>query len=150
LAAVLKRDSEIPVEVADKSSSLKPKKVKGYYASERPLVLKLKENILGKDNTGLNLRTIECSIMDVADDITYTTYDLEDSFHGGFMTLMDMLSCSNELAEQVADMINGDDEASAIHPMAPEQVQQVLRDFVVIGNEVLTGMLRSADCVSFC
>jgi dGTPase len=51
-------------------------------------------------------KTIECSIMDVADDIAYSTYDLEDAFKAGFLDPLSMLSSSNDLIEGVAKKVD--------------------------------------------
>ena len=75
LASVLKYDRHIPFERTDDGV------VKGYYDSERELVERIKKAVLGRrvapDGT---FKTIECGIMDLADDIAYSTYDLEDAF----------------------------------------------------------------------
>ena len=43
--------------------------------------------VLGKAKVGDGeFKTIECAIMDLADDIAYSTYDLEDAFKAGFVT----------------------------------------------------------------
>ena len=78
LAAVLKYDRPIPVE-RRQSDDL----VKGYYASEADLVKRIKKQV-GKPPKGVGFKTIECQIMDIADDIAYSTYDLEDAMKGGF------------------------------------------------------------------
>jgi dGTPase len=52
--------------------------VKGYYDVERDLVREIKAKVAPSHNGPF--KTIECSIMDLADDIAYSTYDLEDAF----------------------------------------------------------------------
>jgi dGTPase len=78
LAAVLKYDNPIPLR-RNKGASLE----KGYYASEKQLVESIKEHV-GVPSSGGPFKTIECQIMDIADDIAYSTYDLEDAMKGGF------------------------------------------------------------------
>jgi dGTPase len=55
------------------------------------LVEKIKASVAGAKYIG-NFRTIECCIMDLADDIAYSTYDLEDAFKNGFLSAISMLS----------------------------------------------------------
>lgn len=79
LASVLKYDNEIP-EGRPEGSRL----VKGYYAAEAALVAEIKR-LVAPGYSG-PFKTIECYIMDLADDIAYSSYDLEDSLHAGFVT----------------------------------------------------------------
>ena len=51
-------------------------------------------------------KIIECSIMDLADDIAYSTYDLEDCLKAGFLTPADILSSSTELLDRVARKVS--------------------------------------------
>ncbi|MDE4944755.1 dehydrogenase, partial [Francisella tularensis subsp. holarctica] len=44
---------------------------------------------------------IECYIMDVADDIAYYTYDVEDALKGGFIDTLSMASIDDRLLEKV-------------------------------------------------
>ena len=87
LAATLKYDQPIPIR-------RKPEKtlVKGFYHSEQVLVTKIKRSVLGVDSkTDCQFKTIECQIMDLADDIAYSTYDLEDALKSGFVTATQMI-----------------------------------------------------------
>lgn len=86
LAAVLKYDSVIPaMRAADEHLA------KGYYASEEPLVEEIKRRVAPSAGNSNKFKTVECSIMDVADDIAYSTYDLEDTLKAGFLTPLDLL-----------------------------------------------------------
>lgn len=80
LGSVLKYDHSIQ-EVRKMTAPL----AKGYYRSEQPLVDAIKRHV-APDFKGEKFKTVECSIMDLADDIAYSTYDLEDSLHAGFVT----------------------------------------------------------------
>ncbi len=97
LAAVLKYDEEIPLQ-REQGDALK----KGYYHTERDIVEKIKRNVL-RGNKSKRLKTIECQIMDIADDISYSTYDLEDAFKGGFLSPLGILSSKHELINKVAE-----------------------------------------------
>jgi dGTPase len=73
LAGVLKYDNQIPL-IADG-----PKLIKGYYSSEEQIVSKIKQAVLGErmeSHSGAPFKVIEMQIMDLADDIAYSTYDL--------------------------------------------------------------------------
>ena len=58
--------------------------IKGYYAVDRDLV----EAITRSTGSGQQ-RSLECQIMDVADDIAYSAHDLEDSLQAGLLTVAD-------------------------------------------------------------
>lgn len=85
LASVLKYDNEIPVDREAK------KLIKGYFGVEAELVREIKSHVC-PDWTGTVFKTVECGIMDIADDIAYSTYDLEDSLHAGFVTPFSLLA----------------------------------------------------------
>lgn len=85
LASILKYDEEIPLE-----KSKGQKLAKGFYHTERDIVAEIK-NKVAPGHTG-RFKTIECGIMDLADDIAYSTYDLEDTLHAGFVTLLSLLA----------------------------------------------------------
>ena len=97
LAAALKYDRAIPERAVDR---VQGRKVKGYYQGDAELVKAIKKNVVG--NTDIKFKTIECSIMDIADDIAYSTYDLEDNFKAGFLEPLDLFTVRNELAERIA------------------------------------------------
>lgn len=102
LAAILKYDKEIPAK-RKKTEKL----VKGYYASEAGIVAEIKKKVLrGKTlPPGAKFKTVECAIMDIADDIAYSVYDLEDSLKAGFLTPATILATNNELLTKVAEEV---------------------------------------------
>ena len=94
LASVLKYDCSIPAK-REEDEAL----VKGYYCSEQELVQRVKEAVL--PNAGEaegNFKTIECGIMDLADDIAYSTYDLEDAFKAGFVAPIQLVAAASDQA----------------------------------------------------
>ena len=91
LASVLKYDRCIPLD--RESDTL----VKGYYCSERKLVESIKKAVLGAGSPSAGeFKTIECGIMDLADDIAYSTYDLEDAFKAGFVTPIQLVAAASD------------------------------------------------------
>jgi dGTPase len=104
IAAVLKYDRMIPLTKAKRKKERVAKEpCKGYYSLEAPLVNSLKETLGAR---GIKrFKTIECSIMDVADDIAYSTYDIEDSFASGFLNPISILAVDDSDKEKIADRI---------------------------------------------
>lgn len=104
LASVLKYDNQIP-------TSREPGEgfSKGYYSTEKELVREIKKNVAPKFD-GEKFKTIECAIMDIADDIAYSTYDLEDSLHAGFVTPTSLIQAlsrdDNAIQVQVLNKTN--------------------------------------------
>ncbi|WP_213539197.1 dGTP triphosphohydrolase [Nitrosospira sp. NRS527] len=97
LAATLKYDKEIP-------KRNQPGLVKGYYGSEAELVKEIKRRVLNGSHVAGKFKTVECQIMDIADDISYSTYDLEDSLKGGFLSplqILDDIHSNNTVRENV-------------------------------------------------
>jgi len=102
LAAILKYDHQIPRNGKGRGGKVGP--IKGYYYTEAPLLEQLKQHAGGV--AGREFKTIECSIMDLADDIAYSTYDLEDSFKAGFLTPLSMLAAPQPIVEAVAHEVS--------------------------------------------
>lgn len=97
LAAVLKYDEEIP------ATRTKAGVAKGYYYTEAEVVSQIKKNV--SSPAGAPFKTIECSIMDVADDIAYSTYDLEDAFKAEFLSPTSVLAVDGLLLGKVSETI---------------------------------------------
>ncbi|HEV2174696.1 MAG TPA: dNTP triphosphohydrolase, partial [Nitrospira sp.] len=93
LAAVLKYDRPIP---AVRSRAEYRGVRKGYYESERKLVRLIKRSVRGPGPIEDKFKTLECQIMDIADDIAYSTYDLEDAFQAGFLSPFDLTFAKEE------------------------------------------------------
>lgn len=111
LASVLKYDNKIPAD-RDTNSKL----VKGYYADDAGIVEAVKNAVApGWKSRKRPFKTIECSIMDIADDIAYSAYDLEDSFKAGFLSPVEILTSPTQLLDRVAKKVAkqiGDDTFS--------------------------------------
>jgi dGTPase len=104
LASILKYDQKINVtEKARKENGTHEHPCKGYYDLEGAMVDQIRKSLLGPNTSAL--KTIECSIMDVADDIAYSTYDIEDSFKAGFLSPLSMMSASDDFKQTVADKV---------------------------------------------
>lgn len=110
LASVLKYDRSIPSVRAKKPT----RPTKGYYSADQDLIQRIKENVIPdyerfleskKESDGMKMvfKTIECSIMDIADDIAYSTYDLEDTLHAGFVSPARILTALSEDSKIEAD-----------------------------------------------
>jgi dGTPase len=100
IASVLKYDQLIPSK-RHHSSGLK----KGYYKSEASLIDEIRSTISPDCKPG-DFKTIECSVMDLADDIAYSTYDLEDAFKAGFLSPVSMAAADNKLKQRIATVVN--------------------------------------------
>ena len=100
LASILKYDSRIPAA----RNRIDPIH-KGYYDCDKTIVSRIREKVAGRSVPEGKFRTIECSIMDISDDIAYSTYDLEDSFKAGFITPLSILESSDSLRARVAKIV---------------------------------------------
>jgi len=111
ILSALKYDNVIPREREDDAEL-----VKGYYHTEAKDIEILKDKVLPghvqyKDK---GFKTIECQIMDIADDIAYSTYDLEDSFKAGFITPYDILMVSDKIVSNVYEKLKKEYEKTTI------------------------------------
>lgn len=118
LASVLKYNIEIPYKRDNDEL------IKGYYKSEAELVKTIIQKVTGFDDYKDDFKTIECYIMDVADDIAYSTYDLEDAFKAKFISPLDCIFASDELLEKISKKVS----RSLKRQFSMEEVQSVLRD----------------------
>lgn len=117
IASCLKYDREIPPTRGENKDL-----VKGYYGSEKDIVATIKKCVVGTDKVK-NFRTIECSIMDLADDIAYSTYDIEDAFKAGFLTPYDLMSADDYIFEQIVNKL----KKTGIH-----STPQICRDEILM------------------
>ena len=147
LASVLKYDRPIPIKQNE------PRVVKGYYYTEEGLVTEIKKHVGAE--LGKPFKTVECSIMDVADDIAYSTYDLEDSFKARFLSPLTMMAANDALVENVAARIT--ERLTTFYPsLEPEQkvcdigdVYTILvgtfADAFNVGEDVFTDVAHGLD-----
>lgn len=140
LAAVLKYDVEIATE---RPEATKPKK--GYYASEAKIVADIKQKVLGGRpvQADTKFKTVECAIMDIADDIAYSVYDLEDSLKAGFLTPASILATDDELLKRVAEEVTKQLKDEIGETISTQQVQAT---FVAIFSDIFaTGETKTSD-----
>ncbi|WP_150465078.1 dGTP triphosphohydrolase [Francisella sp. SYW-2] len=118
LAATIKYDQLIP-PISDLG-----KLTKGYYNEESRLVEDIKHKLLEPYGitTTENFKTIECYIMDVADDIAYSTYDVEDALKGGFIDPLSMASIDNKLLDKIYNAMPNDLE------ITKDEIRNILKD----------------------
>lgn len=102
LASLLKYDLEIPT-VRILKNARNP--TKGYYKSQTDVVRWIKESVLQGTDEPKKFKVLECHIMDVADDIAYSTYDIEDAFKAGFLSPLDMIAAKDDVVDAVAEEI---------------------------------------------
>ena len=104
-ASILKYDRPIP-----KQRNTEDKLAKGYYESEAELVAQIKEHVTGKKGFDDPFKTIECAIMDIADDIAYSTFDLEDTFKANFLSPMNFLAVIEPVLKKVHEKVTANDD----------------------------------------
>jgi dGTPase len=71
---------------------------KGIYEEEMPVIHALQALGLGLSP---QRRTLECQIMDIADDIAYSAYDLEDTLEAGIVTPLDLVAPDDDLLDAI-------------------------------------------------
>lgn len=119
LAATIKYERLIP-PISDLG-----KLTKGYYSEEAYLVANIKHKLLepyGVTNIDGEFKTIECYIMDVADEIAYSTYDVEDALKGGFIDPLSMASIDDKLLDKVFKAMPDDLE------ITKNEIRNILKD----------------------
>lgn len=138
IAAILKYDTNIPdIRRPD------DKFVKGRYWQEREIVDRVKSSVLGDHSIGGSFRVVECWIMDVADDIAYSTYDIEDALCAGVLTAADFLHPRDEVVMAVVR-----DLRQKLGHIAPAKVRNGLRQFAeIVRYFVMTKAKGSGDSI---
>jgi len=128
IASILKYDKEIPKESDGKDP------VKGYYSYDSYLVDKMKRIVSDGKQYSAPFKTLECYIMDIADDIAYSTYDLEDSLKAGFINILDILGPKRELLKLVAEKVEKNMKKVGVNQSYNES--QVLKIYLNLFNQV--------------
>lgn len=134
LASILKYDYEIPFREKDRQNTDRPEK--GYYRTECNVVDFIKKNICGNEEHAGKFKTIECQIMDIADDIAYSTYDLEDSFKGGFLEPIDLFCASDDVIRAVKRIVNKKLRIRLSDAKVIERIRTVLLSNTLYGPKV--------------
>lgn len=119
IASTIKYDNLIP-PISDLSHLSK-----GYYNEESRLVEDIKQKLLepyGVKSIEGSFKTIECYIMDVADDIAYSTYDVEDALKGGFIDPLSMASIDDRLLEKIFNAMPKDLE------ITKDEIKEILKN----------------------
>lgn len=143
LAAVLKYDSLIKLR-RKRTDGVS----KGYYQLERELVATIKQHVAPECKPD-EFKTIECCIMDAADDIAYSTYDLEDALKGGFISplrLLSILAENRPLLKRIKDKANRTLKEKPIEkPINEDKVVEIIwEEFKsVLKNGTLKGEIES-------
>ena len=141
MAAILKYDHQIPRNIDSRKEAYNEKHaVKGYCFSERDLVTQIKRRVAGPDFQG-KMKTVECSIMDIADDIAYSTYDLEDAFKGGFLTPLSIISMSDDQKSAIIAKVKKRIDADYQHLNTQER-QFGLPEYNTILQSIFAGVLK--------
>lgn len=150
LAAVLKYDSLIP-----ENRPAESKVAKGYYFEDKQIVDDIKLNVAPGWKDG-QFKSIECSIMDIADDIAYSTYDLEDSLKAGFLTPAKILTSDSDLLRRVAgiaarklgvEVTQRDVLATFTELFAPRIDPTVTASIRNVGDDDLTTISKSLQAI---
>jgi dGTPase len=109
LASIFKYDKLIPITKKDRIKIQAKNKLiplKGYYHNEKDIVKKIKNYIYDRKKVPGKFQTIECQIMEIADDIAYSTYDLEDAFKAGFLTPFDIVYADDAVIKEVCKEVS--------------------------------------------
>lgn len=144
LASILKYPNKIPLDSAGRKElphNFKYKSgdlVKGYYTSEADLIDQIIKSVTnGKSYTG-DFKTVECQIMDFADDIAYSTFDLEDTIKAGFIKPFDILHPDSELLNAVATKV----KSKFYKSKTLENVKEITKRHIV---DLFKGILLNED-----
>lgn len=141
LASILKYDNAIPSNTdARQAAGNEGHPVKGYCFSEKDFVNQIRRHVAGADFRG-EMKTVECSIMDIADDIAYSTYDLEDAFKGGFLTPLSIIAMPDSAKSPIVRKVKGRIDAN--YPeLSAEERQFTLVEYNAVLRHIFAGVLN--------
>lgn len=141
IASILKynfllNDDETIIKEKEIKSSGRPINKKGYFLEEADLIKEVIRNVTGVENYSGKFRTIECNIMEFADDISYTIYDLEDVLKGRFISFLDitermLLNKNEDKLQTLYDTVKGDlDKAKSSNAIyiSPAKNTEIITD----------------------
>jgi dGTPase len=100
IASIIKYDKLIEPPGDDDGAPNEKHLIKGYYKDDEKIVDDVRAAVVR--TPGAKLKTIECQIMDLADDIAYSTYDLEDCMISGVTHPLDLISISQASGAKIA------------------------------------------------
>ena len=140
LASILKYDRMIPEsKTGREAQGTENKPVKGYYAAEAKLVERIKAHVAPGFTE--QFKTIECHIMDVADDIAYSTYDIEDAFKATFLSPLAMISKDDDFKERIAAKVR-ENLKSKLEGLSPAEQTFAVSDVNNILGELFKPLLE--------
>lgn len=139
LAAVLKYDELVSIRQTNEIPTVFPKPLKGYYRTEKDLVEKIKTAVTNGNTNYSKFRTLECWIMDVADDIAYSTFDLEDAFKAGFVKPIDVINLQDSFHEYLADKVTEEFGKEVSSKEILDIISDLLQD-VLFGLDAMGGV----------
>lgn len=161
IASILKYDFVIPTEINSRElydKNLHP--VKGYNHSEQEIVSIVKENVLNgyelkditdeKGNvTKEKFKTLECQIMDISDDIAYSTYDLDDTLKANFCNPFDIAfpdtTILDKICEKTSKIFNRDVSKKEVQKI----LQEIFKVIIYTGNDEIRNKVNTSNLEDF-
>jgi dGTPase len=137
ILSIVKYPNKIPAKISKVSGEVKVQK--GIYDDDWAKFIEAKKQT--KMPLGGKVKTIECSIMDLADDIAYSTYDMEDALKAGFLYPHQFRQASDSILEAVAAKLRKDFGKD----FALEEIRQRLKKPFETSFEIMPGEYTQAE-----